>query len=104
MVGLVIILQIYYLLIFHYHITILILDHSKYTVFFPAGTYLPFGICLSNPVSLLTDSELFSGEVLEGFVILSAILLLIKSLVASCFCSFIIFFLKQFYVHQWQIV
>ena len=53
--------------------------------FFSRDIYLSFGISLSNLVfSILipTVSELFCGERLDIFVILSVILLPIKSLVA----------------------
>ena len=54
--------------------------------FFYRDIYLSLGISLSNfkfSVSLSTASEFFCGELLETFVILSAILLPIKSQVAS---------------------
>ena len=56
------------------------------------NTYLFLGISLSNPVfflSLLNVSEIFCGELLETFVIESAILLPVKSPVASA-VSFLI--------------
>ena len=61
--------------ILHYYISILALIHQ----YFVGDIYLFFfGICSS----LLTDSKLFC-EVFQTFVILSAILLPVKSAVAS---------------------
>ena len=50
------------------------------------GIYISFGIYLSSPkfyVLFVTVSKLFCGEILETFVILSAILFPVKSPFAS---------------------
>ena len=55
-------------------------------LFLSGDIYLSFGISLSNPIfpSLFaTVSELFCKEVLETFVILSAVLLPIKLPISS---------------------
>ena len=54
-------------------------------LFFPGNIYLSFGISLSNPVfsvSLSTVFEVFCGECLDTFVILSGTLLQIKPRIA----------------------
>ena len=85
MADLVYYLTIFYFLEFHYYTIILTLDHHKFCLF-SGDIYLSFGISLSVSifsVSFVTVSKLFCDEVLETFVILSAILLPIKSPVAS---------------------
>ena len=47
---------------------------------------------ISHSSKFVTVSELFSGEVLDIFVILSAILLLIESTVASAFFFELLFY------------
>ena len=87
MVDSVYCLENFYFLIFHYYITVLILDHQQSAVLFlEIYIYIFLGISLLSSiffVSFVTVSELFCGEVLEIFVILSAILLPIKSPLAS---------------------
>ena len=62
----------------------------KIQCLFFEDTYLPFGISLSNPVSLLTVSELFSGD--WGFC--NFISNFITYQITSCFCSFINYFFE----------
>ena len=67
----------------YYYIT---LRSSIIFCLFSGDIYLSLGISLSRPIfyaSFVTISELFCGEVLETFVILSAILLPIEYPVAS---------------------
>ena len=101
------------ILILYYYIN---LRSSMIFCLFSGDIYLSLGITLSNLIfsaSLSTVSELFCGEVLETFVILSAILLAIKLPVASVFfdiyhLSFYLYFYQYscpyFYKRQKSIV
>ena len=74
------------LLLYYYHIN---LKSSKIFCLSSGDIYFSFGIFL--PYLFITVSELICWEFFETFVILSAILLPIKSPVASSVCGIALF-------------
>ena len=68
--------------------------------------YLSLGIFSTFSVSFVTVSELFCGKAFENFVILSAVLLLVKSPVTSALFKIALFkavlsaSVADFFVHQ----